>query len=203
MHETPPFFAQHGEDAWLWRHYRELLVTPGVYVDVGAEQESVGSNTRVLDHLGWRGLLIDADARALPALHTRRQMVAQAVISSRPEVSFEITSCLGLSRISAAAAELPTCQARRLDDLLREHRYARVDLLSVDVEGHEIEVLESCDLLRLHPRIIIVEYRTIVPDSLTSTKRYIDRAPELIEFFRPTPYRCVHMSKANLVWLAQ
>jgi FkbM family methyltransferase len=45
----------------------------------------------------------------------------------------------------------------RLDVLLREHGFAAVDLLSVDVEGAELEVLDSFDLRRLRPTVVCIE----------------------------------------------
>jgi hypothetical protein len=47
---------------------------------------------------------------------------------------------------------------RTLDDILREARaLAGFDLLSVDVEGHELEVLSGCDLARWRPRLVLLE----------------------------------------------
>ena len=48
---------------------------------------------------------------------------------------------------------------RRLDTILREHAsdIDRIDILSVDVEGWELEVLKGLDFRRYKPRVIIVE----------------------------------------------
>jgi hypothetical protein len=47
--------------------------------------------------------------------------------------------------------------ARTLTAVLDEHRLRCVDLLSLDVEGYEIEVLKGFDLERFCPRYILVE----------------------------------------------
>src|SRR5262249_61000789 len=45
-----------------------------------------------------------------------------------------------------------------LDDiLLAAHAPDGFDLLSVDVEGHELEVLSGCDLARWRPRLVLLE----------------------------------------------
>src|SRR5262249_57455565 len=47
---------------------------------------------------------------------------------------------------------------RTLDDILIEARAPmRFDLLSVDVEGHELEVLSGFDFARWQPRLVLLE----------------------------------------------
>jgi hypothetical protein len=47
---------------------------------------------------------------------------------------------------------------RTLDSLLVEARAPQpIDLLSLDVEGHEIEVLSGFDMARWRPRLILLE----------------------------------------------
>jgi len=47
---------------------------------------------------------------------------------------------------------------RTLNDILQEAEApSPIDLLSIDVEGHEIEVLHGFDLARWRPRLIMIE----------------------------------------------
>jgi methyltransferase FkbM-like protein len=47
---------------------------------------------------------------------------------------------------------------RTLDDILEEAKApAPIDLLSIDVENHEIEVLSGLTLTRWQPRLILIE----------------------------------------------
>ena len=47
---------------------------------------------------------------------------------------------------------------RALDDILVEARApVQFDFLSIDVEGHELEVLSGFDLVRWRPRLILIE----------------------------------------------
>ena len=48
-------------------------------------------------------------------------------------------------------------QARRLDMLLREHGLDHVDLLTVDVEGGELQVLNSISLPEFSVGVLLVE----------------------------------------------
>ena len=48
--------------------------------------------------------------------------------------------------------------ARTLTSVLEEARAPRVDLLSLDVEGYELEVLKGLDLNRYRPRLVVLEF---------------------------------------------
>jgi hypothetical protein len=50
-----------------------------------------------------------------------------------------------------------TCDARTLDDVLTEANAPRIDLLSLDTEGNELDVLRGLDLDRHRPRLILIE----------------------------------------------
>ena len=46
-----------------------------------------------------------------------------------------------------------------LDEILSEHRTPEgLDYLSIDVEGHELEVLGGFDVQRWKPKVITIEY---------------------------------------------
>jgi hypothetical protein len=50
-----------------------------------------------------------------------------------------------------------TVQARTLDSILKEAKVKTIDLLSIDVEGAELEVLLGTDLKKYRPRLILLE----------------------------------------------
>ncbi len=50
-----------------------------------------------------------------------------------------------------------TIKLRRLDDLLASENVTRTDLLVIDVEGHEVPVLNSFDLETFRPTAILIE----------------------------------------------
>src|SRR5262249_46871801 len=63
-------YAQEGEDMILLRLFGAKR--DGFYVDVGAHHPYRFSNTCVLAMRGWRGINIDADARAIEAFRRNR-----------------------------------------------------------------------------------------------------------------------------------
>lgn len=54
----------------------------------------------------------------------------------------------------------------RLDTLLEKTGADRVDVLKIDTEGHDLEILQTVDLKRLAPRLILAEYAHLSRDSV-------------------------------------
>lgn len=163
-------YSQTGEDAVI----RSLLdeSTPGFYIDVGCHDPIRASNTLSLYLHGWRGINIDANPRLIDRFRRirRRDVAVCAAISDQEHarVFHEFED----ERVSTISAEvLPEWQAkwkkrgervvitRRLDAVLDEQMAAQTEigLLSVDVEGHDLNVLRSIDLDRFRPKLIVVE----------------------------------------------
>ena len=49
--------------------------------------------------------------------------------------------------------------ARTLGAIIEEHNISHIDLLSLDVEGYELQALQGLDLTRHKPEFILVEAR--------------------------------------------
>lgn len=162
-------YAQNMEDVVLARLFDGLA--QGFYIDVGGGH-AVADNVTCHFYLqGWRGIVVEPQA-ALGPLYRRvrpRDVLVQA-LAGRQEGTlelFEATTFHGLSTASAshaAAAERAGVSGRRvvkpvttLARLCAEHAPAVVDVLKIDVEGHEAEVLAGADFARHRPRVVLVE----------------------------------------------
>lgn len=162
-------YAQNLEDAHL-----ELLFSgepPGIYVDVGGGHPVADNVTFWLYLKGWRGLVVEPQAALAEAYaHIRpRDTVFCGLAGSRDgESEFHLVEGLhGLSSMVREVAEqaqrfgagMTTTRLpmRRLDVLIAEAGFPRVDLLKIDVEGAESAVLAGLDLARVRPRVLVIE----------------------------------------------
>ena len=166
-----PCYSQWGEDIVLETLLRER--ERGVYVDVGCFHPRRFSNTYALYRRGWSGVNIDASPlkiRLFDALRPRDRNVLAAVTESRREVTlFKFGEYSVLDTLDEATAkewsaltqrryEEQTIQGLPLNDILAETlKGQRIDLLNVDVEGHELAVLESFDFAAYQPAVLVVE----------------------------------------------
>lgn len=164
-------YAQNGEDVVLWRALGS--VSGGRYVEVGANHPRDDSATRAFYDRGWSGITIEpvphfADLQR--AERPRDHLVQAAITSSgRGEITLHVIPGTGLSttvddvsdRHAEAGLEhvdlvVPT---RRLDDVLAESGWAgeEIHFMLIDAEGAERDVLESVDLQRWRPWVLVVE----------------------------------------------
>jgi FkbM family methyltransferase len=143
---------------------------PGYFVDVGANHPTDGSLSWQLERRGWKGVLVEPIPELAARLRETRKAQVFGVACSSPvnagkSLPFHVAdnaagSSLDRSRMAPWAKVKVTVDipVRTLDSLLVEAGAPRpIDFLSVDVEGHETEVLSGFDFDRWNPRLILVE----------------------------------------------
>lgn len=165
------FKSQFSEDRWIASHWNKTgLPDKGYFVEFGSGDGVHFSNTYWLQHAkGWNGLLIDPDPRNVG----QREGAAfeRAFVGPSGNVSF----CLhptdgylsGSLRTEGERIEIPSIP---LSDILRKHNVERVDLISIDTEGTEIDAWRTLDLSVWRPTIAIIElYTWGLPDTSATT----------------------------------
>lgn len=142
--------------------------TAGYFVEVGANDPFERSQTWHLEQLGWTGVLIEPQPDLAVNLVKARTAMVFAAACSSPEnagrtMELHVAGPLSsLQRDRMAPGAEPESvievRVRTLDDMLEEASApSPIDLLSIDVEGHELEVLHGFDLARWRPRLILLE----------------------------------------------
>jgi len=172
----------------------------GFFIEAGANDGYRQSNTYFLEtHLGWRGLLVEG----VPALYEQckalrtRPVVSQCALVSDDYAEPTITMHFA-DRMSVVEGALKTTQAlnehvrmgvevqqlegtykvdvpaRTLASLLDEiPDLKRIDFLSLDVEGYELDVLKGLHLSKYRPTFILVEARYFEEiDSFLTRRHY-------------------------------
>jgi FkbM family methyltransferase len=163
-----PSYSQTGED----RIIQAMLPEPtGFYVDVGSNDPVRFSNTFALYRRGWRGLVVDAN-EALIRRHRLvrpRDVCVHAAVSDREgtaeftEFADPLVSSLDPDHVRSWSGRQRVVRRRqvrteRLTSILRAGGApARFDLLSVDVEGHDLAVVASLDFDAYRPRLVVAE----------------------------------------------
>ena len=162
--DTPSGFSQYGEDLILWEFFRGKV--DGFFVDVGANHPTALSNTWFFEQRGWRGILVEPIPERAGQLRAARpaSRVVETALGApeqRGQAVFKLAEEDVLSGLNPSArvkcsGEI-TVRVVTLDDVLNESGNPRVDFVSIDVEGTELEVLRGFDLARHQPKVLLVE----------------------------------------------
>lgn len=142
----------------------------GRYIDIGANHYSDCSNTWNFYKRGWRGLLIDPLPETWANILRHRPEDRLCPIAASDKAGFaKMKVCRSVSSLrpdwpidSQGTVLVETMPLR--DILMHYHfeDYSRALFCSIDVEGHEREVLEGIDWSIFQPRVICIEYRNYV-----------------------------------------
>jgi FkbM family methyltransferase len=131
-----------------------------------------GSATYLFEQKGWKCLLVEPIPELADQIRRNRGgLVANCAASgAEGETTLYVAdrveqmSTLELTpgheewihRVGGAVREI-TVQTRTLDSLLDEAGFPRVDFITIDVEGHEMDVLQGFSLDTRRPRVVILE----------------------------------------------
>lgn len=164
-------YSQEGEDMILRRIFEGKK--RGFYVDVGAHHPKRFSNTYSFYKSGWSGINIDAmpgSMKLFNCLRPRDINLEVAVAKKKQTLKFFMFNEPALNSFDQKLSQqtnsgpyhivqeqlLQTCT---LSAILSEHlpHEEKIDFLSVDVEGCDLDVLQSNDWERFRPRHVLVE----------------------------------------------
>ena len=190
-------FSQEGED----RIVEELTygLAPDLYVNVGAFDPVRFSNTALLHRRGWRGVNIEPRPEAkerFERLRPHDAMYSVGISNSEGNLTYYEFDEPALNTFDPVVAvdrdantpyrlvgtrEIPTLPLKTvLEDACVPSRFG---LLTVDVEGFDLEVLQSNDWHRFRPRLLLVEDRDRDLERIdqSATHRFVrDRGYRLI-----------------------
>ena len=164
-------YSQEGEDVLLNRIFESKR--SGFFVDVGAHHPKRFSNTYFLYRRGWRGINIDALPGAMAAFRLERPKdinLEFGVGTQEGELVFYTFCDTALNTFDRALARQRQMEGakavgevrvpvRTLSTLLDDYLPAEqpIDFLSVDVEGMDLDVLQSSNWQKYRPVIVVVE----------------------------------------------
>lgn len=165
-------YSQEGEDMILRRlfDYSEQ----GFYVDIGAHHPKRFSNTHCFYKIGWRGINIDAlpgTKKLFDKERPRDINIEMGVSLQKGEMIYYIfddpalnsfDEKLSLERINTTDYKLLKKEKRPVDTLesiLKTYlpQNTKIDFMSIDVEGLDLEVLKSNDWEIFRPKYLLVE----------------------------------------------
>jgi len=140
----------------------------GFYIDVGCYHPFNRNNTKLLYDKGWSGINIDLDFHTIDFFNfvrKRDENINIAISDKEGEKDlYFFHNCSAINSLSTIrkekAKEIKKIKTKTLNSVLESSKFKneKINLISIDVEGHELEVIKSIDLKKYIPEMIIIEF---------------------------------------------
>ena len=160
--------SQFGQDLFLFFNifkYWPMEGMKGFYIDSGANDAFVGSNTYFFDVcLGWDGVCIEPEQQYHVTYQQRPERSCKLIkecISNKREITRFRHDTTG-SRIESANTNdsrlgYSDIQCDTLGAMISRYNRSRIDLWSLDVEGYEMAILQAVDFSQLYIKVVMIE----------------------------------------------
>lgn len=189
----------------------------GIYIDVGCHHPVLNNNTYLLYKKGWNGINIDLDEKNIELFNYSRSKdtnIKIAISDSKKEVDlYFYHNKSAINTIDkktseyqkANVKEIKKISADKLENIINKSPYNNklIDFLSVDVEGHELEVLKGLNMKKYKPKVIVVEYLDLTAKKLEIKNLNINNilTSELYLFMINNGYTLVNWLHSDLVFI--
>ena len=189
----------------------------GFYIDVGCQNPIKNNNTYLLYKKGWEGINIDLDKDNIDLFNSARPKDSnfnKAISSDIKNVELYFyhkkspintidkkTSDFQKAKVTS----IKKINTDTLDNIILNSKYKNhtFDLLSIDVEGHELDVLKGFDLDKYSPKVIVVEYLDLNVSKLEIKNLSIENvlSSEIYKYLISKNYILVNSIYCDLVFV--
>jgi len=146
-----------------------LDTNEGLFLEIGANDPVLNSQTYHLEQLGWKGFLVEPIPELCTALSAMRpnSTVVECACGApnAPDTAeFQVAEESGKSTLSSSFLDnrvkvksTLTVHVRTVDSILTEYLHGSLTFVSVDVEGAQLDVFKGFTLQKWQPKLILLE----------------------------------------------
>lgn len=199
-------YSQDGEDVVLASFYENVKNFRGFYVDIGAHHPVRFSNTWMFYKKGWKGINIDPTPGSMKAFNILRRRDINLEIGIGAKADNILFYCFNEPALNTFDANLANERnsgnpykivkqievrietlSKILDENLEENR--QIDFLTIDVEGLDLQVLQSNSWEKYSPKYVLVEdidFNILNPNSSAIYAFLSQREYEIVSVLKRT-----------------
>ena len=144
----------------------------GFYLDIGCGHPIKNNNTYLLSKKGWSGINIDLDEENISLFNAYRNKdfnVSSAVSDKEGETdlyfyhnksSLNTISKQNANFQKAKISAIKRIKTQTINKIIENSPYKdkKIDFLTIDVEGSELQILKNFDFNKYTPKVIVVEF---------------------------------------------
>lgn len=209
------YFSFSGVDILIENIFRNQK--NGFYIDVGCQHPIKNNNTYLLHKKGWSGINIDLDKDNIDLFNVSRISDDNINIAASNKINevdlFFFHKKSPINTIDkktsqfqkAKISSIKKIKTNTLNNIIKSSKYSnkKIDLLSIDVEGHELPVLEGLDFDKYSPNVIVVEYLDLNVSKLEIKNLNIENVinSEIYKFLTLKKYILVNSIYSDLIFI--
>ena len=189
----------------------------GFYIDVGCQHPIKNNNTFLLHKKGWSGINIDLDKDNINLFNSARSTDCNINVAVSDKVNevdlFFYHKKSPINTIDhktsqfqkAKVTSVKKIQTDTLDNIISSSKFSdkKFDFLSVDVEGHELQVFKGLDFNKFAPNVIVLEYLDLNVVKLEVKNLSIENIvnSEIFKFLTTKNYILVNCIYSDLIFI--
>ena len=189
----------------------------GIYIDIGCGHPIKNNNTYLLYKKGWKGINIDLDPDNINLFNVSRPKDDNINIAVSNKVGeAELYFYHKKSPINtidkktsdyqkAQVSDIKKVKTDTLNNIINNSKYDKMkfNLLSIDVEGHELQVLKGFDFNKYKPDVIVVEFLDLSSKKLEVKNLNIENLfkTELYQYLTTKNYILVNYIYSDLIFI--
>jgi FkbM family methyltransferase len=196
------FYSQNDEDKILLNIFDKKQ--NGKYIELGALDGQLHSNTLFFEkEYNWSGILIEPNPIEFKKLSLNRSnlnyLFNELISNTEEELDFYID--IDLPAVSGVKIDIPEkhknvwfkhnetlkIKPKKLTDIIKQTNITYFDYMSLDCEGHELDVLESWDF-SIPIYIIIIEM----------SNYNLEKENKIYEIMKHNNYKILFQHKSNI-----
>ena len=199
--------SQVNEDTIVKNYFKDKK---GYYIDIGCGHPFKDNNTALLHRNGWTGINIDLskinidlfnlvrpnDRNLCEIISKKKEKIKYYIPNNDPlsvETTADKTYLKFLKKIHRNQYKTKIGLALTWKDLVKKYKLKikKVDFVTIDIEGKDLEVLKLIEISKMKPTIIMIEAPFFLKKMRDEIKRYLTKEN----------YKIINSNKLNLLFL--
>ena len=182
--------SQFGEDKYIKELFDKNFI--GKFLDVGCYHPTRHNNTYLMYKSGWSGMNIDLNPLTIELFDFMRPRdininsgVSDMEIEKKLYFIDELNTQNTLDQnqlnflknhhnIKESEILEKKIMTRNLNNILHDHKFYNIDFMNLDIEGHELKVLETLDFNKINIKYLCIEMIKHNEDSILNNEKIKD-----------------------------
>ena len=185
----------------------------GVYIDVGCHHPFINNNTYLLHKNGWFGINIDLDFSSVdmfnhfrPHDHNKQIAISNNKGFSKFYFFHNRAPKNTISKKSSKGAKLvKKINTDTLDNVIKNCKFniKKIDFLSIDVEGNELNVLKGLNFKKYKPKVVAIEFINPLIKEFYEHKIENIVKSKIYKFMKKRNYKLVNWIHDDLIFVSK